>query len=124
MQQKITKRNMSLLMAWGVSLLSQDMQNRLVFSAMQSSRRSTLGQQPVLYGKGRRQGPFMVQDIDWEQQVVIVHFTLVLPSYYDWPLIFGLLPRHNRGDDTCMHAGANGLVSMDTQTVRCSSVLH
>ena len=42
----------------------------------------------------------MVQDIDREQQVVIVHLTLVLPSYYHWPLILGLLPRHNSIDNT------------------------
>ncbi len=36
----------------------------------------------------------MVQDVDWEQQVVIVHLTLVLPGYYDWPLLLGLLRDH------------------------------
>lgn len=36
----------------------------------------------------------MIQDVDWEQQVVIVHLPLVLPSHYDWPLLLGLLREH------------------------------
>ena len=64
----------------------------------QAARGSTLGQQPVLDGEGRGQRPFMVQDVDREQQVVIVHLTLVLPSHYDRPLILGLLRAQKNGD--------------------------
>ena len=33
----------------------------------------------------------MVQDIDWDQEVVIVNLALVLARYYGWSLVFGLL---------------------------------
>ena len=33
----------------------------------------------------------MVQDVDWDQQVVIVHLTLVLASHHDRPIILRLL---------------------------------
>lgn len=47
--------------------------------------------QPVFNGKGALQGPLVVSDIDWYEEVVHIYFPNILACHNDWVLFLWLL---------------------------------